>query len=189
MNTIIGQEMLNMLPAYYAAENTRAVLDTKGKEFDTLKALLLFIIAQLFVPTASGASSWGLDRWEAELDLPTVAGKPDDERRSRILSKLRGMGTVTVNLIKVIAEAYDNGQIDIIDHPEDYYFIVKFISALGVPPNLDDVMDALEEAKPAHLDIVYEYRYLLIREIDGVMTINQIQTHNLTDFAPFVPVI
>lgn len=186
MDSTAGQGMLVMLPAYYDTENVRAVLDTQGKEFDALKTLLQYIIDQLFVTSASG---WGLDWWEQELGLPTVAGKPDSERRSRILSKLRGMGTVTVNLMEVIAEAYDNGDIELIDHPEDYYFIIKFISHLGVPPNLADVMEALEEAKPAHLEVVYEYKYLLIKDIHEVMTINEIQTHPLTDFAPFEPVI
>lgn len=167
MDTTAGQEMLVMLPAIYDTDNVRAVLDTKGKEFDALKTLLLFVIDQIFITSASG---WGLDWWEKELDLPTVAGKPDDERRSRILSKLRGMGTVTINLIEVIAEAYDNGDIDIIDHPEDYYFIVKFISNRGIPPNLNDVKAAIEEAKPAHLEVLYEFTYLIWSELDAENT-------------------
>lgn len=164
MNSTAGQEMLVMLPAYYDKENTRAVIDAQGKEFDALKSLLLFVLDQLFAATASG---WGLDWWEKELDLPTIAGKPDSERRSRILSKLRGMGTVTINLIKVIAEAYDNGLVDVIDHPEDYYFIIKFIDHRGVPPNLKDIKAAIEEAKPAHLEVLYEFTYFIWNEWDN----------------------
>ena len=156
MESTAGQEMLVMLPAYYDCENTRAVIDAQGKELDALKSLLLFVLDQLFVVTAS---SWGLDWWEKELGLPIIADKPDSERRSRILSKLRGTGTVTVNLVKVIAEAYDNGLVDVIDHPEDYYFIVKFIDHRGIPPNLDDVKAAVEAAKPAHLEVLYEFTY------------------------------
>lgn len=185
MDTTAGQEMLVMLPAYYDTDNVRAVLDTQGKEFDTLKTLLLFVMDQIFAASASG---WGLDWWEKELDLPTIAGKPDSERRSRIISKLRGMGTVTINLMQVIAEAYDNGLIDVIDHPEDYYFIVQFISHLGAPPNLDDVKSAIEDAKPAHLEVIYEFKYLLIKNIHEVMTLAEMETHPLTDFAPFIPV-
>lgn len=168
MNSTAGQEMLVMLPAYYDRDNTRDVLDIQGKEFDALKNLFLFVLDQLFIITAS---SWGLDWWEKELDLPTIAGKPDGERRSRILSKLRGIGTVTINLIKVIAEAYDNGLVDVIDHPEDYYFIVKFIDHRGVPPNLDDVKAAIEEAKPAHLEAIYEFTYSWWGEVrDNIAT-------------------
>lgn len=168
MDSNAGQEMLVMLPAYYDSENVRAVLDTQGKEYDTLKALLLYVIDQLFVATASG---WGLDWWENELNHPTIAGKPDSERRSRILSKLRGMGTVTINLIQVIASAYDNGLVDVIDHPEDYYFITKFIDHRGVPPNLDDVKAAIEEAKPAHLEALYEFTYSWWGEVrDNIAT-------------------
>lgn len=162
MDSTAGQEMLAILPDYYDHDNTRAILDAQGKALDVYKALLLLVIDQLFIVTASG---WGLDRWEKELSLPIIIGKPDADRRSRILSKLRGVGTVTINLIKSIAEAYDNGTVDIIEHPEDSYFIVKFIDPRGIPPNLADVEAAVEEAKPAHLAVEYQFTYTTWGEI------------------------
>jgi uncharacterized protein YmfQ (DUF2313 family) len=164
MTSTAGAEMLKMLPVCYDSENTSAVIDVEGQEFDYLKLLLLFIIDQIFVETAS---DWGLDRWEQELDLQSYAGKPDDQRRSRIMSKMRGVGTVTINLIKSVAEAYDGGLVDVSTQPASYQFTVQFIDTRGVPPNINDLMAAVDEIKPAHLAVVYEYRYLIWNELDA----------------------
>lgn len=153
-----------MLPKYYAEHNAEAVIDTIGAEFDTERDLLNFVVDQLF---AVAASNWGLGRWEQDLGLESYAGKPDDQRRSRVVSKLRGVGTVTVNLIKSVAEAYDGGTVDVIDQPELYQLTIIFIDTRGIPPNIEDLKEALEEIKPAHLGVVYQYRYLIWNELDA----------------------
>lgn len=178
MTSTAGEEMLKMLPVCYDTENTSAIIDVEGKEQDYLKSLLLFIIDQIFVETAS---DWGLDRWEQELDLISYAGKPDDQRRSRIMSKMRGVGNVTINLIKSVAEAYDGGLVDVSAQPVSYQFTIQFIDTRGVPPNINDLMAAIEDIKPAHLAVVYEYRYLIWNELDvREMTWNELDTLNLT---------
>jgi hypothetical protein len=156
MNSVTGQEMVSILPANYDGDNIRTVLDTKGKEHDAVKEQLLFIIDQIF---AASASSWGLDRWEKDLELKTDTSKPDDQRRSRVVSKLRGLGNVTVNLIKNVAESFVYGTVDVIDNPALYTFTIKFIDPLGIPANLDDVKAALEDVKPAHLAVLYEFTF------------------------------
>lgn len=177
MNSNAGQEMLSMLPAYYNADNTTAIIDVEGKELDNLKALLLSIIDQIFVTTAS----WGLDRWEKELGIESYAGKPDEQRRSRLMSKMRGVGTVTINLIKSVAEAYDGGTVEVTEQPEMSQFTVHFIDTRGIPPNLDDLKAAIEEIKPAHLAVVYEYRYLIWNELDARgITWDELDALNLT---------
>lgn len=115
------------------------------------------------MPTAT----WGLSLWEKFLDLESYAGKPADQRRSRIISKMRGLGTVTVQMMKNVAEAYDGGAVDITEQAPLYQFTVEFIDTRGIPPNLDDLKAAIEEVKPAHLAVVYKFRYLIWDELDG----------------------
>ncbi|HWP96400.1 MAG TPA: putative phage tail protein [Syntrophomonadaceae bacterium] len=158
MKSVAGQEIMVMLPAYYTeGANAPAVIDTWGAEFDAEKALMLFIIDQLF---ATSASAWGLDYWEEDLGLVSYPGKPDDQRRSVILSKLLGVGTVTLYMIKIVANSYENGAVEIDNHPETYSFIVRFMDVMGIPPNLTDLQNTIEEIKPAHLAVIYEFKYL-----------------------------
>lgn len=112
------------------------------------------LLEQLNVETAT----WGLEYWEKSLGLPVEVGKDAAYRRTRILSKLRGQGTTTVAMIKNVAESFSNGQVDVLEHPAEYRFDVKFTGTIGLPPNMDDLTAAMEEIKPAHL----AYGYIII---------------------------
>lgn len=182
-----GQLMLGYCPVYYAPSRVfKSYLQSSGMEIDEQKQGLKSILQAMFVNTAP---DWALDIWEQELGLTSFAGKPLDQRRSRIISKIRGIGTVTIPLIKNVAESYVNGLVEVTDHPETYSFTIKFKGVLGTPPNIQDLFGAVEEIKPAHLSVVYEYKYLLIKDIHEVLTLNQMESHILTDFAPFNPVL
>ncbi|RYD01656.1 hypothetical protein N752_29195 [Desulforamulus aquiferis] len=134
---------------------------------------------QFFAPTAT----WALDIWEQELGLTSLAGKPIEQRRSLIISKLRGIGTITTELIKTVSEAYDGGTVEVTEQPEIYQISVEFFDTTGVPQNLLDLKGALEEIKPAHLAIRFIFKYLLIRDIHETMTINELQSTPLHKFA------
>lgn len=140
-------------PFLQEARIYEAVLGAEGAEFDQVRTSIEDILKQLYVETAT----WGLDLWEQMLGLSSYAGKPVDQRRSRIISKLRGYGTVTVSLIKNVAESYVYGTVEVTEHPELYSFTVKFVDPRGIPPNLDDLKAAIEEIKPAHLALQYEF--------------------------------
>lgn len=148
--------MLENCPRYYETSRVfKSYLQVVGEELDSFKQGINEILDQFFVQTAT----WSLDRWEEELGLESYAGKPDDQRRSRIISKIRGYGTVTIALIKNVAESYVYGTVEVTEQPELYSFTVKFIDPRGIPPNLDDLKTAIEEIKPAHLAVQYEFTY------------------------------
>jgi len=162
MNSERGKEMMTYLPAFYATSRIMSSsIDSQGVEMDSFWQALDETLAQYFVTTAT----WGLDQWEQELGIPTELAKPVDQRRSVILSKIRGIGSVTIGLIKSVAEAYDGGTVDVTVQPELYQFTVKFIDTLGIPPNLDDLKEAIEEIKPAHLAVEYEFTYYLYSDL------------------------
>lgn len=106
---------------------------------------------------ASTADKW-LSMWEKAYGIPSGQEKPISERRSRLLSKMRGAGTTTAEMIRRVVSSYANSDCQVIEHNENYYFEIKFIGVIGIPPNMDDVRAALEEIKPAHL--AYEFLYL-----------------------------
>lgn len=181
-----GKEMLSNCPRYYQTSRVfKSYLQTTGAELDTLKAGVSEVLDQFFIPTAT----WGLDSHEGELELSSYSGKPYDQRQSRAISKLRGVGKVGISLLKKIAEAYTNGTVDIVKEPNSLWFQVTFVDNLGVPPNLGDLIEALENTIPSHMGIQYNYKYLLIKDVHEVMTIAEMETHQLTDFAPFEPVL
>ncbi|AEG60008.1 putative phage tail protein [Desulforamulus ruminis] len=177
--------MLALLPEYYSTGESRILIEAIGKQIEALREVILEVEKQFSITTAT----WGLSWWEKEYGIKSYVGKPDDQRRSVILSKKRGAGRFTIELLRTVAQSYERGLVDVYDHPEDYYFIVKFNDTLGVPPNLDDLKNAIEEIKSANLEAVYQLRYLLIKEIHQTLTVNEMQSHKLTDFSPVQPIL
>lgn len=178
-----GQRMLEALPDLYEeVYETRVLMAIEGKEIDDLTTNIADAFDQAYVDRAT----WGLAHWETVLGIQTDAAKPYDQRRSVIKSKIRGTGTVTLTLLKRVAEAYDNGTVEVTQQAALYQFTVRFVGTLGLPPNIDDLKASIESIKPAHLDVVYSFRYLSMSEIHNVMAIDQIQSRPLTDFAPFL---
>lgn len=148
-------------PELRSSRVIQAIISAEGAEYDQIRTSLEDVLKQFYVETAT----WGLGLWEQMLGLSSYAGKPDEQRRSRIISKLRGMGTVTVNLVKNVAESYVYGTVEVTENPAAYSFTVRFVDPLGIPPNLADVQAAIEEIKPAHLAVIYEFTYTVVGDL------------------------
>lgn len=157
------ETMKKNIPQYLlAAKEYKSVIESDGAEFENLIQEVDSALEQFFVPTAT----WGLDRWEEFLGLEVQTSKSAEHRRSRIISKMRGIGTVTVEMIKNVAEAYDGGTVDVTEQAPLYQFTIEFIDTRGIPPNLDDLKAAIEEIKPAHLAVEYKFKYLIWDDLD-----------------------
>ncbi|WP_332309834.1 putative phage tail protein [Paenibacillus sp. Aloe-11] len=165
IDSLRGRELFSFLPSYYETSRVmRSDMDAKGSELDALYLAMDATVGQFFVRTAT----WGLERWEMELGIETDLGKPLDQRRAVVESKLRGAGTFSGQLVKNVAEAYDGGTVDVIFHPAEWGFTVKFIDTIGIPPNVEDLKAAIEEIKPAHMAVEYKLRYLTIAEVESM---------------------
>lgn len=106
---------------------------------------------------AATAEKW-LPLWEAAFGIPTEPDKSLSDRRSRLMSKLRGASTTTKEQIRQVVASFANSDCEIIEDPANYSFTVKFVGTVGIPPNIADVKAAVEEIKPAHL--AYALLYL-----------------------------
>ena len=144
------------MPSYYKTSIVVDNLNTaNSSELTTFKNKLDNTLNQFFIDS----SDFTLERWESELGLEINNSLDVDSRRTRIKSKIRGQGTVTVNLIKNVAESFINGEVTLTENNASYEFTIKFISTKGIPPNIEDFQKSIEEIKPAHLAYKIEYTY------------------------------
>jgi len=72
---------------------------------------------------------------------------------------------VTAALIEQVAEAYDNGDVEVTEDTAIYNVTIAFVSTLGVPPNLDDIFAAIREILPAHLTVNFVFRFYTYAEL------------------------
>lgn len=159
----VYEAMQGYLPRYYDdIAEAQAVLNAYAVELEKLNDDIADVLAQFYVDTAT----WGLAKWEKMLGIPTDETKPLDQRRSLIKSKLRMLGTVTVSVIKNVAESFQYGEVDISEDPKNYTINVKFIVRHSIPPNLQDIKDALRDLIPAHLVINYSFNAVVVSNIN-----------------------
>lgn len=169
--------VLELLPPYEQQSRVfQEIAKAEQIEFDKLALNIEDLEKQLNIDTAT----WGLEIYEKELGIKTDSNKPLEDRRSVIKSKWRGTGKVDRALIKAVVDAFTNGGVDV---SFDGRIIVTFNDVKGIPPNLEDAQVAVENICPAHLAVIYQFAYLLIKEIHEVKTLAEIEQIPLHKFA------
>lgn len=111
---------------------------------------------------------------------------PNDERsmadrRSLISALWKKEMPPTKAAIQAICDSWLNGECEISTGAG--YIEIIFGSLYGIPDELDLLKSALAQVVPAHLEIQYSFKYLLIGEVHGVMTIGELAETPLGYFA------
>ena len=154
--------MLEKMPSYYRKSKVmKELLSSIELEVDRLKGQVSLTENQFFVVLADK----NLQKHEQDVGLITDLSTDLDTRRGRVMSKLRGTGTVSKTMLKNVAASFVNGDIEIIEYPSEYCFAVKFTSKTGIPYNIADIQAMFEELKPAHLAVEYIFTYRLWEDI------------------------
>lgn len=145
-------DLRNYLPPYLFNDHEfTAKLAAESAEHDNMRKTLIDICNQLFVSTAT----WGLDRWEKFLDIPTDYTQTYESRRQKILRKLQGSQTVTLEFLTKLVNLYvADGQAAVIDHPETYS--TDFNIPLLDKENMDKMTRDVRTYIPAHIGQVYK---------------------------------
>lgn len=171
--------MLRSLPVAYRTDKwvrdllgCIAVLDEKQRES------ALETAAQLF----PDAMTWILETEERIAGLEGNAALTLEERRTALQARWRAAGKCDVELIQRVCDSWKNGEISV--GFAEGVILLTFVGAYGVPEaaELTALQEAIEHTIPCHLAVSYLYRYLLVREVDG-MTLDELQGHPVSEFA------
>ena len=146
------------LPKFLAKDKTFAdLLNTFSWEHEKQRLFLQELGKQFFVPTAT----WGIRDWERIVDVVPDAGDTYEQRRNRILLKLQGRQTSTVAFLTNLIKRYctEKSKVTVIEDNEHYMFHAEITD--GTVSYADNLLDALNTYKPAHLGFDILMRYLL----------------------------
>ena len=135
-------------------------------------------LEQLTIDTAT----WGLKYWEQAYGVTPQITDTVEERRGRVKAKMRSPQTVTAAMLENLTDSYINGQSVVTELPRQHKVQIQFNGDYGIPSNLDSLTAALLEVLPSHVMYEYLYRYLLVREVHG-MVIDTLQSHTISEFA------
>ena len=166
------------LPTFIAKGNTiKNVYESQQAEIDLLNNDIQDLINNLFVETAT----WGLESFEKKYNIPINLDDTLENRRSRILARMVSKGQpFTKETIEAISNQFTNGDVEVIEHLENDYFTVKFVSEFGIPPKIQDVYDAINYVKASWLDVEYEFKYNTVYDVRQ-FTVKEIQKYTVKD--------
>ena len=105
-------------------------------------------------------------KYEKFMNLKTDLNLSLQDRRDRILFHLLSKQIFSPENLKEQAKVFTNGEIEITEVFTEYYFVIRFTSIYGVPPNLDNFINFIELNKPAHLGYKIVYSYMTWNEFD-----------------------
>ena len=97
--------------------------------------------------------------YERFMELDYKNGWSLQDRKDRIIYTLLSKNIFTPHVLKKQAKIFTNGEIEVIENYNDYSFIIKFTSVVGIPQNLDNFKNFIYINKPAHLNFSIEFRY------------------------------
>lgn len=158
-------QLIELLPNYYEKNVTMNTLQGILSEVTAeLEIGLSNTISECFASTASSL----LSRYENLLGLEVDISKTDEFRRERIYAKISGAGTTTKAMIIDVVSRYSNGEVEVVEDNPNNTMIIKFVGTLGIPGNMADLKMTIEEIKPAHLAVTYEYSYSTWNDLEGM---------------------
>lgn len=120
---------------------------------ESLDAASEDIVNQMFFDTAT----WALSMYEAEVNITVHTGSTYEDRRSAVIAKEKTSGKLTLETLQNIANSWNNGEIDV--QFVDGKLHITFAGENGVPRDLEAFYEAIENAKPAHLAVLYTILY------------------------------
>ena len=175
----MDRKLTDQLPERYLASPevgaAAGILWVLGEAF---RDCVLDWLEQLTIDTAT----WGLKYWEQAYGVTPQITDTVEERRGRVKAKMRSPQTVTAAMLENLTDSYINGQSVVTELPRQHKVQIQFNGDYGNPSNLDSLTAALLDVLPSHVTYEYLYRYLLVREVHG-MVIDTLQTHTIDEFA------
>lgn len=141
---------------FYSAEPFNSILEVEANQSKLLLDNIQDLLNQFFIQTAT----WGLDYWETYAGIKKQVTLSYEQRREIVLAKLKVTGMCTIAKIKEVANSFVGGEnIKIIEDYANYNVIIDFIGTH--PESFKKFLAAIDEIKPAHIMINYEFPYNL----------------------------
>lgn len=151
----------------------KTIFDAAESQYNSREEAIADLQAQMSVSTAT----WALSIYEREYGIKTDPSKTLQERRTAILAKMRATGKFTATMAHAIVSAFT-------DKARRVTFTGRIrIHFDGLTSlNLITVAAALEDVKPAHIDVEYDLGNSSALVISDKVIVHQRRYHKVSEF-------
>lgn len=173
--------MLRYLPTYERKSRTiQEIIKSYDREFRNAEQNLEVSKRNQQIDTAI-ENLWVFER---DLGIRNRVSLNYQQRREQIISRnIASFSQTTEDVIKQVAAAYSNGEVDVNKTNVSGVYEIKFVGTRGIPDNLEGLKDAIDVTVPAHLQFEYSFvfnswSFLANRTWEGVsgMSWNELRT-------------
>lgn len=141
-------DSLSFLPQFILDNpDVKELLEAEQNELDRFTDYVEMMRNQTSISTASIY----LERYEKMFGLNVNNALTDQERIGRILAKLNTRTNSTVQAIKTVVSSITGCSTDIEEYYDQYSFMIDVLRDNDQLINIEDIKDAVEIIKPAHL--------------------------------------
>lgn len=149
---IVPVDLNRYLPQFLDKDPTFfKTMKTLSAEHEKQRLRLIDVTKQFFITTAT----WGIADWEDFLDLPHDETLTDADRRSRIIQKINGSQTVTLDFLTKLVNQYVADKSGVVaDHPETYSMEIDI--PLIDKERLKKMRQDIDTYIPAHIGPYYK---------------------------------
>lgn len=180
MSLEIKKQLIKNLPTYERKSLLiNEIMNAAAIQFSDLDKEQSNNENELFIDTAVKA----LQIHARDLGVSIGSALSIEQQRELITAYYRAAFEQTnEETIKNIASSFSGGSVEINPTTTDGVFEIKFVDILGTPDNIEGLKSALDIIFPAHLEFIFAYSYLLIRDVSK-MSLNDIEGTKLDKFA------
>lgn len=157
---------------------TQAIFETAGVQYDKQAQRIVDIYNSNDFDKLSVEF---IRLYEALLGIDSDETKSLADRRAYIGAMWKKGAPATRSAIQSICDGWMNGECDVTAGAG--YIEITFNSEMGVPTDLATLQKALLDVVPAHLEIRYNFKYLLVGEVHEVMTLAEMDATPMSYFA------
>jgi len=165
--------MIKRLQPFMRKSDTfKQIFDAESPQYASREAAIEDLKAQMSVNTAT----WALSIYEREYGIKTNPSKSLQERRAAILAKMRGTGKFTASMARAIVQAFTDRVVDVTFNGR---IRIHFDDLADL--DLGEIAAALEEVKPAHIDVEYELGSPDVLEITDNIVLTLRRYHTIAE--------
>ena len=157
--------MIERLPYYYRKSKVvKDLYDVIQKALDMVDGEIAEADRRLFIITTDDFTPH-----ERDVELPAITAD-DETRRARVIARLQGYAMLTVEALTELVTLYEKSGCTVNEDYPAYTVTIRFDKRIGIPSNITQIMEAVEEVKPAHIRVVYGYEPNTWRRANSLFT-------------------
>lgn len=151
------KDLIEMLPYYYKTSSfMKTLMVSAGAGIAMVEEYMRKTRDNLSIMSCD---TEGLMRYEKIYCIIAAYGTENEQRRARVLAKMRSTGFLSLEQLDLIFLSFGIEKYNIVQNVPRFEITIEYLSVLGEPPCIDDLVYIIRELLPAHIQIEHKFLY------------------------------